>query len=143
MLLDEQIDGRIRLPKNERLMAVLDFDVTMYQYAEKTVKLNHGGFRGNIKITKGISYNMGSTNLDFKKEKYLKLISTGEIFISDKHFYHLGSEKVTKIPFNKILDFGMTDKGFVIQRDSGKPMLFGLDKIHAIFITEVMEKAFE
>ena len=62
---------------------------------------------------------------------------------AEKTFYHLGNEKVTKVPFDKILDFGTTDQGFVIQKDSGKPMLFGVDKVHAIFITEAMEKAFE
>jgi hypothetical protein len=58
-------------------------------------------------------------------------------------WYTLSGKSKLFRAFSSFLIKPLADKGFVIQRDSGKPMLFGLDKIHAIFITEVMEKAFE
>ncbi len=111
------------LQKNEQCF-YSNNNAEMFTRKQVTTRVNYGGPKVRLKIAKGLSYNLGSYNVQMKKE--LKDIShgIGVLNLTNKRILFKNSEKNTTIRLSAIVDIEPYSDSVVIYKSSGNPLIF-------------------
>lgn len=94
--------------------------VDWLEYISITKRINYSGFTYSHKILKGLSYRVGSINLQKITANELKVIDTGKLFFTNKRVIFMGAIKNINIKLNRILSITPYSDGVEIEKDSGK-----------------------
>jgi hypothetical protein len=116
----------ISLQKNEVCYFLTDID--WLEQRTVTTRVNYSGPSFRIKITKGISYRVGSITPQRVTEDVWKTIDSGKLYLTNKRVIFIGEKGNKTITINKILDFNVYTNGIEIQKDSGKSPFFSFSE---------------
>lgn len=116
------------LAKNETFLWLFR-EITFYE--QKVHREYRGRSRGlSFRICKGVYYRIGSFKGTPIDSTYIQRIGTGNVCLTDRHFYFSCPEKSLKIPYNKVLNIETYSNGICLHKDGidAKPLFFeGLD----------------
>jgi len=114
----DPLDVDISLPKNE----LCYFRVRVKWYEKRTVtkRVNYGGPSARIKIMKGVYYRAGSMAVQSVSSEEIRLIDSGQIYLTNKRLIFTGGKKNSNIRLNKILDIEPFSNGVEIVKDTGR-----------------------
>ena len=117
------IQADINLQKSECLYFKTNID--WYEMRTVTRRINYNGTSARIRICKGVYYTIGSISPEKVTENIWKLIDTGTLYVTSKRLIFMGSNSNKNIRFNKVLAFEPYSDGVQIEKDTGRPVLFG------------------
>lgn len=90
------------LAKNETFLWLFR-EITFYE--QKVHREYRGRSRGlSFRICKGVYYRIGSFKGTPIDSTYIQRIGTGNVCLTDRHFYFSCPEKSLKIPYNRVLN---------------------------------------
>jgi len=120
-----EIHVDLNLQKGEKCF--FQSNAKWYEYRSVTKRVNYGGVTTRIKIIKGVYYRTGSLNVNRVTNNELKLINSGNIFLTNKRIIFTGNEKNSIIKMDKILSFTPYADGVEIDKETGKNPTIILD----------------
>jgi hypothetical protein len=83
-----------------------------------TTRINYSGPRARIRIAKGFSYNMGTTNISTDREEVDVSLGYGTLNLTTNRILYSNSYKNISIPLNSIVDVKQDLDGVVIYREN-------------------------
>jgi tellurite resistance protein len=116
------VHADISLQKNENCHLIVD--INWLEQRTVTKRINYGGARVRIKITKGFYVTSGSIQTQRITEDVWKNIDSGKIFLTNKRVIFMGLKANKTIALKKILDFSVYSNGIQLEKDSGKSPFF-------------------
>lgn len=119
------LDVGITLRKNETCHFTTS--IVWHEMRKVTKRIQYGGPQLRVKICKGLYWKAGDYAVRAISEDVMKVIDSGDLFITNKRIVFMGKMKNTSIALNKILDFTPHLDGVMIQKDSGKSPFFGFN----------------
>lgn len=108
----------INLQKNE--VCFYYSPASWYEYKAVRGSTPYHGVTGRIKLGKGLYYRYGKINYQRESSQELRLIDTGEFFITNKRVIFTGTKGNKNIRYSKILGIVPYNNGVDISKDSGK-----------------------
>ncbi len=123
----EEVISDFILSKNETCI-YRNEQVELSERKELSNRINYSGPRARIKITKGLSYNLGAYN--YSTNNVLKEISKGIglVNVTTKRILFKSEEQNKVIRLSEIVDIEPYSDGIIIFRSSGNPCLFRTEK---------------
>ncbi len=119
----------INLQKSEHLYFTAAIDWMEYRKVSKGV--NYAGPTARIKIAKGVYYRIGSLKTQSVSDDILKVIDSGQLYLTNKRLIFVGNRGNKTIGIHKILTINPYSNGVDIQKDSGKsPFLQFSDDVY-------------
>lgn len=107
-------------------------------YEEKTGRRYEGGSAGiNLRICKGVYYNVGSTEGHSIEYQYKNSLGQGLCIMTNKNIYFIGDKHI-KIPVNKIISIEPYNNGIVIVKDGANPLPFTFLGCDSWFISNAL-----
>jgi hypothetical protein len=103
-------------------------DIDWLEQRTVTTRVNYSGPSFRVKITKGLSYRVGSIAPQRITEDIWKTIDSGKLYLTNKRVIFMGGKGNKTITINKILDFNVYTNGIEIQKDSGKSPFLSFSK---------------
>lgn len=133
----KEIQVNISLHKNE----VCYFQTRIQWYEDRTVtdSISYSGFSTSVRITKGVSYRVGSYKPYRQVHNELIQIDTGTLFVTNQRIIFMGAKKNSNIKYDNILSIVPHTDGVGIEKQSGKsPVLVCSDsQILAIVLSRL------
>ncbi len=121
----------INLQKSENLYFTTRIDWLEYRKVSKGV--NYAGPTARIKIAKGLYFRAGSLRTQPISADELKVIDSGQLYLTDKRLIFVGTKGNKTIKINKILTINPYNNGVDIQKDTGKSPFLQFDTDVDIF----------
>lgn len=125
------LDVGITLRKNETCHFTTP--IVWHEMRKITKRIQYGGPQLRIKICKGLYWKAGDYAVRAISEDVMKVIDSGDLFLTNKRIIFMGATKNTSIALNKILDFTPHLDGVMIQKDTGKSPFFGFNSNQDVF----------
>ncbi len=119
------IEPDINLQKSETLHYTTTIE--WMEYRKVTKRINYGGPTVRIKLAKGFYYRAGSLQAQSVSEDVLKVIDSGQIYLTNKRLIFVGARGNKNIRLDKILTINPYTNGVAIQKDSGKSPFFAFE----------------
>jgi hypothetical protein len=91
-----------------------------YEYRAVTKRIDYGGPTAKIKIMKGVYYRVGSVKVNRVTSNELKLINSGDLYLTNKRLIFSGNDKNSTIKLEKVLSFTPYSDGVEIEKETGK-----------------------
>lgn len=115
----------INIQKSESLY--YKTNIRWYEERSRTTYSNYGGVSTRIKICKGVYLHGGSIAPSRHTEEYMKLIDSGEVYITNKRIIFMGNHGNKTINLTKVLSYTAYNNGIQIDKDTGKSPFFECD----------------
>ena len=109
------------LQKNEICLFTLP-TVELLEKKSVTTRVGYSGFSSRIKITKGLSYRLGSYNVSSTKEMVDVSKGKGLLNVTTKRILFKNADGVTTINSNAIVDLEPFKDAVIIFKATGKPI---------------------
>jgi hypothetical protein len=124
-----EVNVDISLQKSE--ICYFNCEASWYENRVVSTRINYGGTTARIKIMKGVYYSMGSVGVRSVKSEELKLIDSGQLYLTNKRIIFVGSNKSSNIKLDKILSVNPYADAVEIIKDTGKPPTLSMKNAHA------------
>lgn len=129
------IESGINLQKTE--VCYFNIPVQWYELRTTTRGYSYQGPSVRVRIMKGFYYNVGSISSHKHTATNLKLIDSGQLYLTNKRVIFMGSLGNKNVPYTKILSFTPYTDGIEVDKDAGKSpflkMNGDIEKISLIF----------
>lgn len=98
------------------------------QHKRVVQRVSYGGPRASIRIAKGLSYRIGSYNVQTQSKEIIAPIDSGTFWITSMRIGFMGSRKNFSVPINKIAYVHLLSEGLLLAKDGREnPYLLGLN----------------
>jgi hypothetical protein len=135
------IDTDLNLQQGE--VCYFKANAQWYEYRSITKRINYGGPIARIRIMKGLYYRVGSISVNRITSDELKLINSGELYLTNKRLIFIGTDKNSSIKIDKILSFSPYIDGVEINKETGKsPTIMFNDNVEmfCILLSRLMKE---
>lgn len=133
------LESPINLQRSETLYYRTNID--WYETRTRTTYVSYGGITTSFRIMKGVTLRSGMIAPTRHSEEYMKLIDSGELFLTSKRIVFIGTSGNKNIPWTKVLSITAYEDGIEIGKDTGKKPFFKCNNVEEIglFITRLMK----
>ena len=121
----------IKLQRNE--VCYFHNQVTWYEYRAGKSSVPYHGWSGRIRFGKGLYYRYGKINYARETTQELRLIDSGDFFVTNKRVIFTGTKGNKTIPYSSILEIRPYNNGVDIMKASGKCPFIKINKDIEIF----------
>lgn len=122
----QEINSSLSLPSGEKCYYMVD-NVEWKEPRQITTSISYSGINKRITLGKGLSFRMGSISPVRHTATAYQIIESGTLYVTDKKIFLSGTHGAKNIPLSKILDIQSFGDGILIQRETGKNVVFPLN----------------
>ncbi len=113
-----QIDPEIKMPRAE--ICHFKTKVDWYEHRKVTTGYGYSGPTVRLRIMKGVYWRAGNMSIKRTSEDVLKLIDSGDCFLTNRRIIFRGERGNKTIPLGRIIDLEAFSNGVQIEKDRGK-----------------------